>query len=110
MSPTSAPCGQGDVRDHLRGSGARDERQRGAVRPPPGARGARSVSREGGGPYSHSMVPGGLLVTSSTTRLTSATSLVIRVEILASTSYGNRVQSAVIASSLDTGRSTIGWP
>ena len=36
--------------------------------------------------YSHSMVPGGLLVTSRTTRLTSGTSLVIRVEIRASTS------------------------
>ena len=35
------------------------------------------------GRYSHSMVPGGLLVTSSTTRLTSGTSLVIRVEIRA---------------------------
>ena len=32
--------------------------------------------------HSHSMVPGGLLVTSSTTRLTSVTSLVMRVEIL----------------------------
>jgi hypothetical protein len=58
--------------------------------------------------YSHSMVPGGLLVTSSTTRFTSGTSLVIRVEILASTSYGTRVQSAVIASSEETGRSTTG--
>ena len=58
--------------------------------------------------YSHSMVPGGLLVTSRTTRLTSATSLVIRVEMRSSTSYGTRVQSAVMASSLDTGRSTIG--
>ena len=37
-------------------------------------------------PYSHSMVPGGLLVTSRTTRLTSRTSLVIRVEIRASRS------------------------
>ena len=36
--------------------------------------------------HSHSMVPGGLLVTSRTTRLTSRTSLVMRVEILASTS------------------------
>ena len=36
--------------------------------------------------HSHSMVPGGLLVMSSTTRLTSRTSLVIRVEIRASTS------------------------
>jgi len=48
--------------------------------------------RTGNGPsavdpgHSHSMVPGGLLVTSSTTRFTSRTSLVIRVEILASTS------------------------
>src|SRR5690348_12987025 len=61
-------------------------------------------------PYSHSMVAGGLLVTSSTTRLTSGTSLVIRVEIRASTSSGSRAQSAVIASSLVTGRSTTGWP
>ena len=36
--------------------------------------------------YSHSMVPGGLLVTSRTTRLMSRTSLVIRVEIRASRS------------------------
>ena len=36
--------------------------------------------------YSHSMVPGGLLVMSSVTRLTSGTSLVMRVEIAASTS------------------------
>ncbi len=35
------------------------------------------------GRYSHSMVPGGLLVTSSVTRLISRTSLVMRVEILA---------------------------
>ena len=60
--------------------------------------------------HSHSMVPGGLLVTSSTTRLTSRTSFVMRFEMRASTSYGNRVQSAVIASSDETGRSTIGCP
>ena len=36
--------------------------------------------------YSHSMVPGGLDVTSSTTRFTSRTSLVMRVEIRSSTS------------------------
>ena len=36
--------------------------------------------------YSHSMVPGGLDVMSRTTRLTSATSLVMRVEIRSSTS------------------------
>jgi hypothetical protein len=41
----------------------------------------------GGWPdHSHSIVPGGLLVMSSVTRLTSRTSLVIRVEIRASTS------------------------
>lgn len=38
------------------------------------------------GDHSHSMVPGGLLVISSTTRLTSRTSLVMRVEMVASTS------------------------
>ncbi|BDZ41103.1 hypothetical protein GCM10025865_04020 [Paraoerskovia sediminicola] len=36
--------------------------------------------------HSHSMVPGGLLVTSSTTRFTSLTSLVMRVEMTESTS------------------------
>ena len=36
--------------------------------------------------HSHSMVPGGLLVMSTTTRLTSSTSLVMRVEIRSSTS------------------------
>ena len=44
-----------------------------------------SVTGEDPG-YSHSMVPGGLLVTSRVTRLTSGTSLVIRVEIFASRS------------------------
>ena len=72
---------------------------------------ARDGATEGGGPaHSHSMVPGGLEVTSSTTRLTSRTSLVMRVEIRASTSDGTRVQSAVMASSEVTGRSTTGWP
>ena len=56
------------------------------------------------------MVPGGFDVTSSTTRFTSRTSFVMRFEMRASTSYGSRVQSAVMASSLETGRSTIGWP
>src|SRR6266702_30488 len=58
--------------------------------------------------HSHSMVPGGLLVMSSTTRLISGTSLVILVEIVASTASGSRAQSAVMASSLVTGRSTTG--
>ena len=60
--------------------------------------------------HSHSMVPGGLLVTSSTTRFTADTSLVIRVEIVAITSWGRRDQSAVMASSLLTGRRTTGCP
>ena len=54
-----------------------------------GASGAKQVpliARGTDGGYSHSMVPGGLLVMSSTTRLTSATSLVMRVEIRSSTS------------------------
>ena len=38
------------------------------------------------GRYSHSMVPGGFDVTSSTTRLTPSTSLVMRLEMRASTS------------------------
>jgi hypothetical protein len=55
------------------------------------ARSATSVRRDAHSPeswrrYSHSMVPGGLLVMSSTTRLTSATSLVMRVEMRSSTS------------------------
>lgn len=79
-------------------------RASGGIGVDPGSGGAR---REG---HSHSMVPGGLLVTSSTTRLTSATSLVMRVEIRARVSYGRRDQSAVMASSEETGRSTIGWP
>ena len=39
-----------------------------------------------GRPHSHSMVPGGLEVQSRTTRLTSGTELVMRVEIRAKTS------------------------
>lgn len=58
--------------------------------------------------YSHSMVPGGLLVMSTTTRFTSGHSLVIRFEIFSNSSVGSLAQSAVMASSLVTGRSTIG--
>ena len=43
-------------------------------------------SARSGSSHSHSMVPGGFDVTSSTTRLTSRTSLVMRVEMVASTS------------------------
>src|SRR6201987_3231002 len=53
-------------------------------------------------------VPEGLLVPSSTTRFTPGTSLVIRVDIRASSWQSSRVRSAVMASSLDTGRSTTG--
>jgi hypothetical protein len=60
--------------------------------------------------YSHSIVPGGLLVTSTVTRLTCGTSLVMRVEMVSMTSYGSLAQSAVIASSEVTGRRTTGWP
>lgn len=54
--------------------------------------------------YSHSIVAGGLLVISYTTRLIPATSLTMRFEILASRSCGRRVQSAVMKSSVDTAR------
>lgn len=70
--------------------------------------GSLTGGRAGRWDHSHSIVPGGLLVTSRTTRFTSATSLVMRVEIFASVSYGSRDQSAVMASSEETGRSTIG--
>ena len=55
--------------------------------------------------YSHSIVAGGLLLTSYTTRLTPFTSFAIRFEMCASTSCGNGNQSAVIPSRLVTARS-----
>src|SRR5207302_2026539 len=58
----------------------------------------------GSGDYSHSIVPGGFDVMSNTTRFTPLTSLTMRLLIRASTSYGTRAQSAVIASSLVTTR------
>ena len=48
--------------------------------------GAYSLSQPIGKIYSHSIVPGGLLVISKVTRLIPATSFVIRFEIFASTS------------------------
>ncbi|WP_446680085.1 type I 3-dehydroquinate dehydratase [Cellulomonas denverensis] len=88
---------RGDLRH--RGSGLRPRPGRGGrAAPDPGAgapglscthttaRHPRGVPGRGGSAHSHSMVPGGLLVTSSTTRFTSGTSLVIRVEITESTS------------------------
>src|SRR6202008_2363630 len=50
-------------------------------------------------PYSHSIVLGGLLLMSYTTRVTPGTSFTIRVDIRSSTSPGSLPQSAVIASS-----------
>src|SRR5947199_1105218 len=50
------------------------------------------------------MVAGGLLLISYTTRLTPETQLIIRVEILASNSYGKCDQSAVMKSSVCTAR------
>jgi hypothetical protein len=54
--------------------------------------------------YSHSIVLGGLLLMSYTTRVTPGTSFTILVDILSSTSPGSLTQSAVIASSLCTTR------
>ncbi len=50
------------------------------------------------GGYSHSIVEGGLLVTSYTMRLTWSTSLTIRTEIFCKTSHGIRAKSAVMPS------------
>ena len=58
--------------------------------------------------HSHSMVPGGFDVTSSATRLTPSTSLMMRDDMRSTRSYGSRAQSAVMASSLVTARMTIG--
>ena len=54
--------------------------------------------------YSHSIVPGGLLVTSYTTRLMPLTSFTIRLEMVFSTSCGSGTQSAVMPSSECTAR------
>lgn len=54
--------------------------------------------------HSHSILAGGLVVTSSTTRFTCGTSLTILAEIVRTTSYGMRAQSAVMKSSVVTAR------
>jgi hypothetical protein len=59
--------------------------------------------------YSHSMVAGGLDVTSRTTRLTPRTSLTIRAASRRSSSSGRYTQSAVIPSWLSTMRRAITW-
>jgi hypothetical protein len=55
--------------------------------------------------YSHSIVPGGLLVMSKTTRFTSGTLLTILFDTIARKSCGRRVQSAVMPSIEETARS-----
>ena len=55
--------------------------------------------------YSHSIVAGGLELTSYATRFTPRTSLMMRFEILPRTSGGNGNQSAVMPSRLVTARS-----
>jgi hypothetical protein len=62
------------------------------------------------GRYSHSIVPGGLDVMSSVTRLTCVISLIMREATFSSRSYGRRAQSAVIASSLVTALITTTYP
>ena len=61
-------------------------------------------------PYSHSIVDGGLLEMSYTTRFTPGTSLTMRRLINPSTSYGTLAQSAVIPSSLSTMRTATTLP
>src|SRR5581483_2280518 len=58
--------------------------------------------------YSHSIVAGGFVVTSRTTRFTAGISFTIREAIVSTRSYGRRAQSAVIASSDVTARIAIG--
>ena len=55
--------------------------------------------------YSHSIVAGGFVVISYTTRLMFFTSLTIRAEMTSSTSYGIRAKSAVMKSVVVTPRS-----
>ena len=54
--------------------------------------------------YSHSIVPGGLLVMSNTQRFTPFTSLMMRLASFSSKSYGTFTQSAVIPSCDSTAR------
>lgn len=60
--------------------------------------------------YSHSMVAGGLEVTSYTTRVMEGTSRVMRAATVSSSSWGSRAQSAVMPSSLVTTRTAHAYP
>src|SRR5690606_3959968 len=77
-------------------------------RPATGPAGPAGRHRADAARYSHSMVPGGFDVMSYATRFTPGTSLMIRVDNRSNRSYGNRAQSAVIASSLVTARTMMG--
>ena len=60
-------------------------------------------------PHSHSMVPGGLEVTSYTTRLTVRTVLQMRVDTARRKAGSNGYQSAVMPSAEQTARSATTW-
>lgn len=59
--------------------------------------------------HSHSMVPGGLEVTSRTTRLTPRTSLTMRAETRRRRASGRAAQSAVMPSEEVTARRAMTW-
>src|SRR5690349_8330697 len=69
----------------------------------------RTVVASYGDCHSHSIVAGGLELTSYTTRFTPFTSLMIRLEMRPSTSGANGNQSAVIPSRLVTARRATTW-
>src|ERR1700743_2840546 len=64
----------------------------------------KSARQGGQNDYSHSIVPGGLLVMSKTQRFTPFTSLMMRLESFSSRSYGSLTQSAVMPSCDSTAR------
>src|SRR4051812_48569079 len=89
--------------------GAQERRGRVSARSIPGTwRGARGGNRVSPTLYSHSIVEGGFDDTSRATRFTPGISLMMRLEIVSIRSYGRRAQSAVMASSEVTARTTIG--
>lgn len=77
----------------------------GYERAPSGGLRYQKDHQESARPHSHSIVAGGLLEISYTTRLTPRTSLMMREDTFARNSYGRRAQSAVIPSFEVTARS-----
>ena len=105
----------GDVLGDAGGAGvARRDDHRNLRRVAPARPGERVLATPGSDdeypPYSHSIVDGGLLEMSYTTRLTPGTSLTMRRLINPSTSYGTLAQSAVMPSSLSTMRTATTFP